>query len=228
LAPGGRPLPTPPLCLSSKGNLAGAPLLGRNTRWDGPGCTAHSFPPSLVLFRAATELANVASWDAFLRIVYKILSLKRSSVASFPGATASGVWQDEFVSRSNQCHNRLPSFFGWCGNTFSSTPVKRLAPYSWPAPPFLPLWENTLYSVQAEQRWSYVYMIFSLVSMSASTEAFIAFNWSLSFASLNKKPSSLCGLIEKTRDLKTRAKISLGLLSNRRPASRLPEVLVWC
>jgi hypothetical protein len=202
LAPGGRPLPTPPLCLSSKGNLAGAPLLGRNTRWDGPGCTAHSFPPSLVLFRAATELANVASWDAFLRIVYKILSLKRSSVASFPGATASGVWQDEFVSRSNQCHNRLPSFFGWCGNTF--------------------------YSVQAEQRWSYVYMIFSLVSMSASTEAFIAFNWSLSFASLNKKPSSLCGLIEKTRDLKTRAKISLGLLSNRRPASRLPEVLVWC
>lgn len=89
LAPGGRPIPTPPLCLPSTKNWANASLLGRNTRGDGPGCPTTFFLPALALARAADELASVASWDASFSIVSKNLSVKRSSAASFPGAKAS-------------------------------------------------------------------------------------------------------------------------------------------
>lgn len=60
---GGRPLLTPPLCLPSTGNWASllASLFGRNTLWNGPGCTVTLFPPALALARAADELASLAS-----------------------------------------------------------------------------------------------------------------------------------------------------------------------
>ena len=97
--------------LPTTGKCAGSPLLGRSTRVDWSGCAVTFFPPALALARVADVLASVASWDASFSIVSRNLSVKRSSVASFPGEKASGI--DKMKSKAGSTNATTARLLYW-------------------------------------------------------------------------------------------------------------------
>lgn len=146
---------------------------------DWPGCTLIFFPPCLS-----------SCWNrrrACVSALSRLLSRKKSVK----------VWQNEVISRFNQCHNRSPPFLG--DMMKRSSPLMqnglhwilslRLCP---PPSPF----EKT-HLVYRSKCGGAMSMIFSWVCILDFSDAFTAFTRSFSFACLNMKPSSLGGLIEK-------------------------------
>ena len=209
LAPDGCRLPT-------TGKCAGSPLLGRSTRVDWSGCAVTFFPPALALARVADVLASVASWDASFSIVSRNLSVKRSSVASFPGEKASGI--DKMKSKAGSTNATTARLLYWVmwwtafPHCCKTDYIESLACASAPPPSSR---EHTL--VYRFKSGGAISIIFSWVWISASFDGFTAFTRSLSFACLSMIPSNLGSLIEKAG---SSDRISLRLLSTRLSASQ--------